>query len=115
VGHGRHEAEGLAAAELHRAGAGEAPVHGEGEGQPLRLDQPFQRRQPVLAHVGGAAAPQRPVGIGAEHVARHEGRYAVAEMRLDQGRAGRRLPGLDDADVERGAAARPGEGHVVRA
>jgi len=25
------------------------------------------------------------------------------------------LPGLDDADVERGAAARPGDGHVVRA
>ncbi len=70
---------------------------------------------PSLHMLGEPRHHSAPVGIGAEHVARHERSDAGAEMRLDQGRAARRLPGLDDADVERGAAARPGEGHFVRA
>ncbi|MCY1172026.1 hypothetical protein D9M73_121520 [compost metagenome] len=47
------EAEGLHRLEAHgRAGAGKTPVHGEGEGRPVGLDDAGQRRDRILRPIG---------------------------------------------------------------
>ena len=106
------EAEGLALLELDPTRTGEQPVHGEGEGQPVRLDQAGQRLDAVLHVIGRAAGQQAPAGRCAEQILRMHGQDPAREMRgHHMGQIGVMPLGRDD-DVRLAGSAVPfgGEG-----
>lgn len=78
------KAKRFAFPEPHRSRTGEKPVHGEGKGQPIGLDQSVEGCNAVLRHIGCAAAPECPSMVGSEQIAGMKTEHAVTEMRLNE-------------------------------
>nr|WP_316168739.1 MULTISPECIES: hypothetical protein [unclassified Bradyrhizobium] len=78
------KAKRFALPEPHRSRTGEKPVHGEGKGQPIGLDQSVESCDAVLRHIGCAAAPECSSMVGSEQVAGMKAEHAVTEMRLNE-------------------------------
>src|SRR5471030_325887 len=80
------QADRIADVELHRAGARESPVHGEGFVRPVGLDYAVEAHDAVLRVVGRPAHHQIPALGRAEEIGNRISEYARAEVRGEEAR-----------------------------